>query len=81
MTDLTERLRRIIGHHTERSRDDSGVACKCGAEAVSDHPRHVAEEIVGQLRLSPEQVSKAGNQIRYVSALFDDELTKLEGAE
>lgn len=70
MTDLTERLRRIIDHHTVRTRDDSVVACSCGAEGVSDHPRHVAEQIVGQLRLNPEQVSKVGNQIRYVSALF-----------
>jgi len=81
MTDLTERLRRIMDHHTVRRRDGSVVACSCGAEEVSDHARHVAEQIVGQLRLSTEQANKVNNQIRYVSAWFDDELTKLEGAE
>lgn len=64
MTDLTERLRRIIDHHTVRSRDDSVVACSCGAEEVSDHSRHVVEQIVGQLRLSTEQASEVSNQIR-----------------
>jgi hypothetical protein len=43
-----------------------------------DHARHVAEDIVGQLDLRRE---KADNKMRYVSAWFDDELTKLEGAE
>ena len=40
-------------------------------------PRHVAEDIVGQLELSREKADK----MRYVSAWFDDELTKFEGAE
>ena len=44
----------------------------------SDHAHHVAEDIVGQLELRRE---KADNKMRYVSAWFDDELTKLEGAE
>ncbi len=44
----------------------------------SDHARHVAEDIVAQLELRRENVD---NKMRYVSAWFDDELTKLEGAE
>jgi hypothetical protein len=42
------------------------------------HARHVAEDIVGQLELRRETTD---NKMRYVSAWFDDELTKLEGAE
>jgi hypothetical protein len=44
----------------------------------SAHARHVAEDIVGQLELRRDQVD---DKMRYVSAWFDDELTKLEGAE
>ena len=44
----------------------------------SDHAHHLAEDIVGQLELRSETADK---KIRYVSAWFDDELTKLEGAE
>jgi hypothetical protein len=44
----------------------------------SDHAREVAEDIVAQLELRRENVD---NKMRYVSAWFDDELTKLEGAE
>ena len=44
----------------------------------SENARHVAEDIVEQLKLRRE---KADDKMRYVSAWFDDELTKLEGAE
>ena len=44
----------------------------------SDHARHVAEDIVARLGLRRENVD---NKMRYVSAWFDGELTKLEGAE
>lgn len=44
----------------------------------SDHARRVAEDIVARLQLRRET---ADNKVRYVSAWFDDELTKLEGAE
>ena len=44
----------------------------------SDHALHVAEDIVAQLGLRRDNVE---NKMRYVSAWFDDELTKLEGAE
>jgi hypothetical protein len=46
--------------------------------AQSDHARHVAEDIVAWLGLRQENVD---NKMRYVSAWFDGELTKLEGAE
>jgi hypothetical protein len=91
MTDLTERIRRIIEQHREVDRDERlreeqsadapGVACSCLAEGPSDHPRHVAEQIVDRLKLRPESVNNVRNKIRYASAWFDDELTKLEGAE
>jgi hypothetical protein len=42
------------------------------------HARQIAEDIVAQLQLRRENVD---NKMRYVSAWFDDELTKLEGAE
>jgi hypothetical protein len=44
----------------------------------SGHARDVAEDIVAQLGLQREH---AQNKMRYVSAWFDGELTKLEGAE
>jgi hypothetical protein len=44
----------------------------------SGHARHVAEDIVKRLELRREKVDE---KMRYVSAWFDDELTKLEGAE
>jgi hypothetical protein len=44
----------------------------------SDLAHHVAEDIVEQLQLRREE---ADNKMRYVSAWFDDKLTKLEGAE
>ena len=39
----------------------------------SDHAHHVAEDIVAQLKLRQENVD---NKMRYVSAWFDDELTR-----
>jgi hypothetical protein len=82
MTDLIERIRRIIEQHREVDRDDApGVGCGCAAEGLSDHPRHVAEEIVDRLKLRPESANTVRNEIRYASAWFDDELTRLEGAE
>jgi hypothetical protein len=82
MTDLIERIREIIDDHGQDDpADDTGVICDCGASGLSDHSRHVAEEIVERLGLRPENVSNIRNKVRYVSALFDDEITKLEGAE
>ena len=64
MTDPTDRIRQILEPHHPY--------------VLSDHARHVAEDIVGQLELRREKVD---DKMRYVSAWFDDELTKLEGAE
>jgi len=64
MTDPIERIRQILERHQPY--------------AQSDHARHVAEDVVGQLDLRRE---KADDKMRYVSAWFDEELTKLEGAE
>jgi hypothetical protein len=64
MTDPTDRIRQILERHHPYGQ--------------SDHARHVAEDIVGQLELRREKVD---DKMRYISAWFDDELTKLEGAE
>jgi hypothetical protein len=82
MNDLIERIRQIIDHHGEDDRaDDAERTCSCGATRLSSHSRHVAEEIVKWLGLKAEYVDHVGKEVRYVTALFDDELTKLEGAE
>ena len=59
----------------------TGQPCQCGAEELSDHSRHLAQEIIARLGLRPERAANAKDEIRYVSAWFDDVLTKLEGAE
>ena len=64
MTDPTERIRQILERHHPYGE--------------SDHARHVAEDIVEQLKLRRENVE---DKMRYVSAWFDNELTNLEGAE
>ncbi|MGA9359989.1 MAG: hypothetical protein WBW75_18865 [Mycobacterium sp.] len=82
MTDLIDRIREIIERHRVAEFTAArGHPCHCGAEEVSDHARHVAQEIVARLGLRPEEPVNAKDKIRYVSAWFDDELTKLEGAE
>jgi hypothetical protein len=50
-------------------------------EGISDHPRHVAEQIIDRLGLKPDNIDDVKQQIRYATAWFDWELTKLEGAE
>jgi hypothetical protein len=82
MTDLIDCIREIIERH--RVGDftaATGDPCRCGVAELSDHSRHVAEEIVGRLGLRPQMAGNIKDQIRYVSAWFDDELTTLEGAE
>ena len=82
MTDLIDRIREIIERHRVAEFTAArGHPCHCGAEEVSDHARHVAQEIVARLGLRPEEPVNAKDKIRYVSAWFDDKLTKLEGAE
>jgi hypothetical protein len=79
MADLIEHIRQLLDDHRI---DDPGntdqFKCGCGAASLPDHSRHVAQRIVDGLGLRVETV---GSELRYVSAWFDDELTKLEGAE
>ncbi|MUL80239.1 MULTISPECIES: hypothetical protein [unclassified Mycolicibacterium] len=80
MTEPVDHIHRII----ERHRPARG-ACNCGVEGSPDHSRHLAEEIARGLGLTRERLDETGEELqqksRYVSAWFDDELTKLEGAE
>jgi hypothetical protein len=82
MTGPTEHIRQIVDHHCKDDRaDGAGRSCGCGAEGLPDHSHHVAQEIVDRLGLTQESADDRSRKIRYVSAWFDDELTKLEGAE
>ena len=75
MTDLVEHIRAILEHHhIDDQSNIANVGCSCGAVNLADHYRHVAQQLVDRLEL-------VGNETRYVSAWFDDELAKLEGAE
>jgi hypothetical protein len=79
MTDLVEHIRQILEHHhTDDQSNGVGARCGCGAVDLANDHGHVAQEIVDRFELRKEVV---GEKIRYVSAWFDDELTKLEGAE
>jgi hypothetical protein len=79
---LMERIRQIVGEHRERHDSDSDqAACSCGAQPLSDYPRHVAEQIVVGLDLRAEATDHVEKQIRYATAWFDWELTTLEGAQ
>jgi len=86
MSELIARIREVIEAHGKRDCDgDEGLSCDCGATHLSDHSSHVAQAIVDRLGLRRESADNAinavGNRVRYVSALFDEELTVLEGAE
>jgi hypothetical protein len=86
MTDLIAHIREVIDQHDKRDcHDDGGLSCGCGATHLSDHASHVAQAIVDRLGLrreSADNVRKAVTEkVRYASALFDQELTVLEGAE
>jgi hypothetical protein len=79
MTDLVEHIRGILERHRIDDQSDiADVGCSCGVVNLTDHYRHVAQQIIDRLELRRETV---GSKTRYVSAWFDDELTKLEGAE
>jgi hypothetical protein len=80
MTDLIDCIREIVERHRD-STAARGYPCQCSAEELSDHSCHVAKEVVVRLGLRPERAAKFKGEIRYVTAWFDDELTKLEGAE
>ena len=86
MKDLIAHIREVIDQHAKRECDvDGGLSCSCGATRLSDHASHVAQAIVDRLGLkreSAENVRTAvSDKVRYASALFDEELTVLEGAE
>lgn len=82
MPDLVAAIRQIIENHRATGQlDDPEMSCDCGAEGLHDHPRHVAEQIIDQLGLTPEKVDEVRKKLRYTTAWFDWELTKLEGAE
>ncbi|OBI54514.1 hypothetical protein [Mycobacterium sp. E787] len=82
MPDLTGPLREIIeGHRAVRRSGASQESCSCGADGLSDHSGHVAEQILDRLGLKPEAVDGAKKRIRYATAWLDWELTKMEGAQ
>jgi hypothetical protein len=74
VTDLIELIREVIDDHRAATGPAGVEACSCGAQGLSDHPRHVAEELVERLDLKPERINEVKKQIRYASAW-------LEGAE
>jgi hypothetical protein len=79
MTDLIARIREVIDEHAKRSsQDDIRQSCGCGATELSDHSAHLAEAIAHRLGLRADAVKA---KVRYASALVDEELTVLEGAE
>jgi hypothetical protein len=78
---LVDRIAEIIDKHHATGVDlGSGVACSCGAQEFSKHPRHVADQIADQLGLKPE-IDEVKKGVRYASAMFDWELTQMEGAQ
>jgi hypothetical protein len=86
VTGLIAHIREVIDQHGKRDgHDDGGLSCGCGATHLADHSSHVAQAIVKRLGLRREfadNIKKAvSDKVRYVSALFDEELTVLQGAE
>ena len=78
---LVDRIAQIVDqHHASGVDGGSGVTCSCGAQKISKHSRHVAEKIADQLGLKPE-IDEVEKRIRYASAVFDWELTQIEGAQ
>jgi hypothetical protein len=79
---LIERIRKIIDDHREHEpARAAGIANGWEANGLSDHSRHIAEQIVDMLGLKHDSLGDFRNELRYVSAWFDQELTKLEGTE
>ncbi len=78
---LVDRVCRIIDEHRPGDlAPDGRLTCACGAEGVSDPPRHLAEKIVEGLAVKPD-IDEGKERIRFASAWFNWELTLLEGAE
>lgn len=86
MTDLVAHIREVIDQHVKRVCDDiEGLTCSCGATGLSDHSTHLAHTIINRLGLRRESAhdvrTAVSDRVRYISAVFDEELTVLEGAE
>ena len=82
LPDIVGPIRQVIeDHRPAGDGDDTNASCRCGADGIADHPRHVAERIIDRLGLKPDNIDDVQRQIRYATAWFDWELTKLEGAE
>jgi hypothetical protein len=89
MTDPIEQIRQklvdhiaqiIDQHHATGVDAGSDVASNCGTQGISQHSRQVASQIVDQLGVKPE-IDEVKQRIRYASAIFDWELTQIEGAQ
>jgi hypothetical protein len=79
MPDLVEHIRGILECRRIDGRSNvANVGCSCGIVDSAEYYRHIAQLIVDRLELRKEAIS---DETRYVSACFDDELTKLEGTE
>jgi hypothetical protein len=86
MTDLVAHIREVIDQHAKpECHDDGALRCSCGATHLSDHSSHVAQAIVDRLGLKRESAQNittaVSDKVRYASAVVDEELTVLEGAE
>jgi hypothetical protein len=56
VTNLIERMTRIVAHH--RAGGDgkgNGSDCRCGASGITDHSRHVAEQIIAHISLQRDR--------------------------
>jgi len=79
VADLIEHIRQLLAdHRTDNLSNTSRAECTCSAQSLAHYSRLLDQRIVDCLDLRAEM---AGNEICYVSAWFDDELTKLGGAE
>ena len=78
---LVDRIAQIVDHYHASGVDvGSGAACSFGAQRISKHSRHVADQIADQVGLKPE-IDEVKKRIRYASAMFDWELTQIGGAQ
>ena len=61
---LVAHIRGIVDdHRADGLGPDGELTCECGAEGPSDHPRHVAEQIVDGLALKPENVDEVKKRL------------------
>jgi hypothetical protein len=86
VTNLIAHIREVIDEHGRRdAHGGAGISCDCGATNLSDHASHVAQAIVDRLEQRLESLDNrkkvVSDKVRTASALIDQELTILEGAE